>query len=127
MEHVNSAAAQTAEEIIAMAKREAKRILRQAQRELSRETADETRAKAPARSVPVTQADDCPMVELTLFADSGSYCEPMAVKWGGRQFLIPRGVRVQVPAPVAEIIRISQAQEHKTAALIRRLERDNAR
>ena len=107
----------TAQEILRQAKLEAKRILKEAKLQLEQE-------EKPARptSVPITQATDYEQVEIELFADSGNYTEPLAVKWGGRQFLIPRGLRVRVPAPVAEIIRISDAQEHKAAALIRRLE-----
>ena len=110
----------TAQEILKQAKAEAKRILKEAKAQLEQETASPAPRKATA---PITQASDYEQVELELFADSGNYTEPLAVKWGGRQFLIPRGVRVRVPAPVAEIIRISDAQEYKAAALIRRLER----
>ena len=108
----------TAQEILRQAKLEAKRILKEAKLQLEQE-------EKPAKplSIPITQATDYEQVEIELFADSGNYTEPLAVKWGGRQFLIPRGLRVRVPAPVAEIIRISDAQEHKAAALIRRLER----
>ena len=107
----------TAQEILRQAKLEAKRMLKEAKLQLEQEE----KAVKP-QSVPITQATDYEQVELELFADSGNYTEPLAVKWGGRQFLIPRGIRVRVPAPVAEIIRISDAQEHKAAALIRKLE-----
>ena len=119
MENMTQQQAQlTAQELLHQAKLEAKRILKEAQQQANQKLA----AQSCAKSIPITQACDCPQVEIELFADSGSYTEPLAVKWGGRQFLIPRGMRVCVPAPVAEIIRISQAQEHKAAALIRQLE-----
>lgn len=107
----------TAQEILRQAKLEAKRMLKEAKLQLEQEE-----KTVKPQSVPITQATDYEQVELELFADSGNYTEPLAVKWGGRQFLIPRGIRVRVPAPVAEIIRISDAQEHKAAALIRKLE-----
>ena len=94
-------AALEADEILRRAHEEAEKIVNAAKQQ----------ANAPQKCVPIE-----------LFADSGNYSEPLAVKWGGRQFLIPRGVRVRIPSPVAQIIRISQAQDHKAAALIRRLE-----
>ena len=118
MENMNLEQANTtAQEILRQAKLEAKRILKEAKQQL-----EEEEKTAKPVSVPITQSTDYEQVELELFADSGNYTEPLAVKWGGRQFLIPRGIRVRVPAPVAEIIRISDAQEHKAAALIRKLE-----
>ena len=116
--NVITEAAATAKEILRQAKIEAKRIVQEAKNSLP----DEGAAEKMPRGIPVTQASDIPEVEIELFGDSGLYSEPVAVKWGGRQFLIPRGVRVRVPAPVAEIIRISEKQDHNAAALIRHLE-----
>ena len=102
---------------------EADEILRRAHEEAEKiVSAAKQQANAPQKCVPITQNANVPEEEIELFADSGNYSEPLAVKWSGRQFLIPRGVRVRVPSPVAQIIRISQAQDHKAAALIRRLE-----
>ena len=71
---------------------EADEILRRAHEEAEKiVSAAKQQANAPQKCVPITQNANVPEEEIELFADSGNYSEPLAVKWGGRQFLIPRG------------------------------------
>lgn len=60
------------------------------------------------------------MVTIHLFKDKDKYKHDMKVVLNGRAYRIQRGVDVQVPKAVAEIIKQSLEQDGKTADLIAR-------
>lgn len=60
------------------------------------------------------------LVTIHLFKDKDKYKHDMKVILNGRAYRIQRGVDVQVPFAVAEIIRQSEEQDGKTADLIAR-------
>lgn len=62
--------------------------------------------------------DEKQMVTIKLFKDNGEYKEPVFVSVNGENYLIQRGIEVQVPLYVAQVIENSVMQEACTAALI---------
>lgn len=62
------------------------------------------------------------MVKLKLFKDNGQYKDDVFVAVNGRTFQIVRGVEVEVPACVAEVLEHSEVQDRRTAELMERLE-----
>ena len=58
------------------------------------------------------------MVKLKLFKDNGQYKDDVFVAVNGRTFQIVRGVEVEVPPEVAEVLEHSQQQDERTAARI---------
>ncbi len=52
------------------------------------------------------------MVKLKLFKDNGQYKDDVFVAVNGRDFQIVRGVEVEVPDYVAEVLKHSEAQDH---------------
>lgn len=52
-----------------------------------------------------------PMEKIFLFKDDGAYKDDLFVSVNGRNFQIQRGVEVEVPACVAEVIRNSDRQK----------------
>lgn len=59
--------------------------------------------------VPENQGE--PMEKIFLFKDDGAYKDDLFVSVNGRNFQIQRGVEVEVPACVAEVIRNSDRQK----------------
>lgn len=64
------------------------------------------------------ELDPMRKVTIRLFKDSGKYRDDMIVGLNGRIYQIKRGVEVEVPWAVAEIIRESLEQDQATAELI---------
>ena len=64
------------------------------------------------------ELDPMRTVTIRLFKDSGKYKDDMIVGLNGRIWQIKRGVDVEVPWAVAEIIRESLEQDQATAELI---------
>ena len=62
------------------------------------------------------------MVKLKLFKDNGQYKDDVFVAVNGRTFQIVRGVEVEVPECVAEVLEHSEAKDRRTAELMERLE-----
>lgn len=60
-------------------------------------------------------------VEITLFKDTGKYSEDVTVTINGVTYQIQRGVPVEVPRYVADIIRQSEKQDLHTANMIQKL------
>lgn len=60
------------------------------------------------------------MVTIELFKDKDKYKHDMKVAVNGRVWRIQRGVKVEVPDFVAEVIYASLAQDGKTADMISR-------
>lgn len=58
------------------------------------------------------------LVTIHLFKDKDKYRHDLKVILNGRAYRIQRGVDVQVPKPVADIINQSLAQDNKTANFI---------
>jgi hypothetical protein len=51
------------------------------------------------------------MVKIRLFKDGGKYKHPVPVGVNGKQYLVQRGVEVEVPESVAEVLNNSMAQD----------------
>ena len=59
---------------------------------------------------------------VNLFYDGVRYKDPLFVGINGLNWLIQRGVDVEVPVEVAEVIKNMEAQDKKTSMMIRKLE-----
>lgn len=57
-------------------------------------------------------------VKIRLFKDNGRYREDLFVSVNGVNYKIRRGVDVEVPPEVAEVLEHSQTQDERTAARI---------
>lgn len=57
-------------------------------------------------------------VNIRLFRDNGRYREDLFVSVNGVNYKIRRGVDVEVPPEVAEVLEHSQMQDERTAARI---------
>ena len=57
-------------------------------------------------------------VHIRLFRDNGRYKEDLFVSVNGVNYKIRRGVDVEVPPEVAEVLEHSQLQDERTAARI---------
>ena len=57
-------------------------------------------------------------VKIKLFKDNDKYKDDLFVGLNGRRYNIKRGVEVELPECVAEIIRLSEKQQRRTEALI---------
>lgn len=64
-------------------------------------------------------------VEVELFADNDKYKDDVIVAVNGKTWQIKRGVPVQVPRYVAEVIKNSQNQDRATAIKIREMEQES--
>ena len=58
------------------------------------------------------------MVSIRLFSDNGRYKGDLFVSVNGVNYKIRRGVEVEVPPEVAEVLEHSQMQDERTAARI---------
>lgn len=87
----------------------------------------ESKKKTAEAEAPITQAEDKPetrkMVRIHLFKDSTRYNAPVFVGVNGQTYLVQRGVDVEVPPEVAEVLAHSQAQD---AAARERMEKMQA-
>ena len=68
---------------------------------------------------PVKEKDT---VRIKLFKDNGEYKDDLTIGLNGKMYKIQRGVEVEVPKGVAEIIKRSMESDQRTAALISELE-----
>jgi hypothetical protein len=66
------------------------------------------------------------LVAIELFLDNDKYKDDVIVSVNGKTWQIKRGVEVQVPRYVAEVIKNSQKQDRATAMRIRELEQESA-
>ena len=57
-------------------------------------------------------------VRVKLFKDNGRYKSDLFVSVNGVNYMIRRGVEVEVPRAVAEVLEHSQHQDDRTAARI---------
>lgn len=63
-------------------------------------------------------------VKIRLFKDSDKYSDDVYVGVDGKGYKIPRGVTVEVPAIVAEILEQQAEQDNQTANLISQYSRE---
>lgn len=83
------------------------------------ETAAENRENAAADAgaeAPVKP--DKKMVRIKLFKDSTNYKDDVFVSVNGENYLIQRGVEVEVPDYIAEVLKHSETQDMMTAMAI---------
>ncbi len=66
------------------------------------------------------------MVKIRLFKDNDKYKDDVFVAVNGRSFQIKRGVEVEVPGYVAEVLERSMRQDQATANMIERESSDYA-
>ena len=64
----------------------------------------------------VKKQHDGEMVSIRLFSDNGRYKGDLFVSVNGVNYQIKRGVTVQVPPEVAEVIQHSEEQDAQSAA-----------
>ena len=64
----------------------------------------------------VKNENDGEMVSIRLFSDNGRYKGDLFVSVNGVNYQIKRGVTVQVPPEVAEVIQHSEEQDAQSAA-----------
>lgn len=61
-------------------------------------------------------------VKIMLFKDDGAYKDDVVVGHNGKMWKIQRGVEVEVPTYIAEIVENMERQDAKTARLISQME-----
>ena len=64
------------------------------------------------------------MVKIRLFRDNRAYTEDVFVGINGKTYQIKRGVEVEVPDYVAEVLRNSEKQDQYAIALMSDLQKD---
>lgn len=79
-----------------------------------------------AGQAPEAAAPGKKMVKVKLFKDSHDYREDVFVAVNGERYLIQRGVEVEVPDYIAEVLEHSAQQDARTAELIEKIEADYA-
>lgn len=52
-------------------------------------------------------------VKITLFRDSGNYSQDLFVSVNGENYMIRRGIEVEVPDYVAEVLENTRRQEER--------------
>ena len=102
-------------QMLEMAKAEAAKIVAQAKESVGMDPQlDEKRKAELARGEEY--------VEVKLFKDNGQYKDDVFVAVNGRAFQIMRGVEVEVPDYVEEVLKHSEEQDARTAEMIEHLE-----
>lgn len=61
------------------------------------------------------------MVKIKLFKDNGKYSAPVFVGFNGRTWLIERGVEVEVPECVAEVLEQSAQADQEAMAFLQKI------
>lgn len=79
--------------------------------------------EAPAEEVKAEE-DPKRKVKIKLFKDNNLYKDAVYVGVNGEDYLVPRGVEVEVPWYVAEVLENSMAQDQKTADQLYRMEQE---
>lgn len=79
-----------------------------------------------ARQAPEAAAPGKKMVKVKLFKDNHDYKDDVFVAVNGERYLIQRGVEVEVPDYIAEVLEHSAQQDARTAELIEKIEADYA-
>ena len=79
-----------------------------------------------AGQAPEAAAPGKKMVKVKLFKDNHDYKDDVFVAVNGERYLIQRGVEVEVPDNIAEVLEHSAQQDARTAELIEKIEADYA-
>ena len=79
-----------------------------------------------AGQAPAAAAPGMKMVKVKLFKDNHDYKDDVFVAVNGERYLIQRGVEVEVPDYIAEVLEHSAQQDARTAELIEKIEADYA-
>ena len=79
-----------------------------------------------AGQAPEAAAPGKKMVKVKLFKDNHDYKDDVFVAVNGERYLIQRGVEVEVPYYIAEVLEHSAQQDARTAELIEKIEADYA-
>ena len=87
---------------------------------------EEVKTEEVKTEVKAPKADAARKVKLRLFRDSNQYKESLFVAVNGESYMIPRGVEVEVPYYIAEVIENSLKEDQKTAETLRILEENYA-
>lgn len=77
--------------------------------------------KAPNEQEAPKEPNPEDRIMITLFKDNERYKDPLPVGVNGKMFLIQRGVPVEVPRYVAEVINNSLSQDNAAQLLMSRL------
>lgn len=95
----------------------------------ARKSAESTENTESARDAEITESAENesydPMkrkVRIRLFKDNGQYKDDLFVSVNGKTFQIQRGIEVEVPEAVAEVIRRSEESDMNTSMIICRAE-----
>ena len=62
------------------------------------------------------------MVKVKLFRDNDRYKDPVFVAVNGERYIVPRGVEVEIPEYIYEVLERSMAEDQQTALMLERLE-----
>lgn len=63
------------------------------------------------------------MVKIRLFKDNNRYKAPVPVGVNGKQYLVQRGVEVEVPESVAEVLHNSMAQDMAAGDMMQEMQK----
>lgn len=75
-------------------------------------------AKEIGKEAPEVNAAERNLVKIKLFKDNVNYKDDVFVSVNGESFQIQRGVEVEVPEYIAEVLRHSEEQDAHTSLLI---------
>ena len=92
---------------------------------VKKETAQQA-AEAATQDTKDVQAEKPATEVIHLFKDNGRYSSARFVSVNGEAYLIQRGVDVEVPPEVAEVLEHSQMQDMAAAQKVAQLEADAA-
>lgn len=81
---------------------------------------------ASARTAAANEPADRKRVKIKLFKDSHEYKDDVFVSVNGERYQIQRGVEVEVPGYIAEVLEHSAEQDARTAELIEKIEAEYA-
>ena len=82
--------------------------------------------KEEAQEAVKVEQDPNRKVKIKLFRDNNLYKDAVFVAVNGENYMVPRGVEVEVPWYIAEVLENSMAQDQKTADQLHYLETDYA-
>lgn len=82
--------------------------------------------QAPEAAAPGKKMVKVKLFKVKLFKDNHDYREDVFVAVNGERYLIQRGVEVEVPDYIAEVLEHSAQQDARTAELIEKIEADYA-
>lgn len=86
----------------------------------TKENEDETTMMETSEEIAEDSTDEIKMVKIRLIKDNNDYKDDVFVCVNGMSYLIQRGVDVEVPYFVAEVIENSYNQDMRTAELIKK-------